>query len=85
MKLPDKVYDVLKWILLTFVPALELYLPELADIYGWDTLTLIKTIAIVAGFLGTILGIGSISYAKDIAKEEISEEVVEDPYQYKGE
>lgn len=64
MKLPDKVYDVLKWLLLTFVPALLLFIPSLAEVYGWDTLKIVQTIAIVTEFLGTILGIGSVTYAK---------------------
>lgn len=65
MILPDKVYKVFKWICLTVVPALNILIASLASIYGWEWSNIvIGTIDAIAVFVGTILGIGSIRYAK---------------------
>lgn len=82
MKINDKVYDVLKWVLLTFVPALLIFIPSLSELYGWDTVKLVQTIALVAELIGTVLGIGSVTYAKTTSTE--TSKVV-DPYQLVGE
>lgn len=65
MILPDKVYKVFKWICLTVVPALNILIASLASIYGWEWSNIaIGTIDAIAVFVGTVLGIGSIRYAK---------------------
>ena len=35
MKLPDKVYDVLKWICMICLPALTVFYVSCAAIWGW--------------------------------------------------
>lgn len=70
MKLSNKVYNVLKWALMIFEPALITLIGTLAKIYGWDTTTLILTISAVTTFLGTITGISTINYYKNKDKEE---------------
>ena len=60
----NKVYDVLKWILLTFVPALILLISTLGTIYKFDTEVINATISAIAVFLGTLLGISSVKYNK---------------------
>lgn len=64
MILPDKVYDVLKWILTTFTPALILLISTLGVIYGFDTEVITLTIGAVATFIATLIGISSINYNK---------------------
>lgn len=61
----SKVYDVLKWITSVALPAsLALYL-ALANIWGWPMAQAIgASVGAVIAFLGTILGISSIQYAK---------------------
>ena len=60
----NQVYDVLKWILLTFVPALILLISTLGTIYKFDTEVINATISAIAVFLGTLLGISSVKYNK---------------------
>lgn len=75
----DKVYNVLKWVLITFVPYFVSYLASLSDVFGWDTAVVVQVITLTAGFVGSILGISSITYYKDKATQEESK--VADPYQ----
>lgn len=61
----NKVYDVLKWIALVVLPALTALWLTLANIWGWPYAEAIgATMAAITTFLGAILGISSISYAK---------------------
>ena len=70
----SKIYDVLKWITTVALPAsLTLYL-ALATIWNWPMSEAIgASVAAVIGFLGAILGISSIQYAKKTAKIEDGE------------
>lgn len=63
--LPDKVYDVLKWITLIVLPAIASLYFGLAQIWGFPYgEQVVGTIAVVCTFLGTILGISSANYNK---------------------
>lgn len=66
MKLPDKVYDVLKWICLIALPALSTFYGILAEI--WDlpyAVQIPRTITAVALLIGALIGVSQISYNKD--------------------
>ena len=67
MKIPNKVYDVLKWILLIVVPAFVVCLNALAAAWSWDIpLDAINiTISAIATFLGVCIGISTNAYYKD--------------------
>ena len=69
MKMSNKVYDVLKWVLLTVVPAFVTLFSVLATTWNWDipTEAIITSITAVATFLGTILFISNAKYKKTIA------------------
>ena len=61
----DKVYNILKWVCLTVVPALNNLIATLCSIYGWTWGNIvIGTIDAVAVFVGFILGFGAIKYQK---------------------
>ena len=61
----EKVYDIIKWVCLTVVPALNILISTLCALYGWTWGNIvIGTIDAVAVFVGTILGIGSVKYKK---------------------
>ena len=60
----NKLYDILKWSLITFIPALILLLTTLGGIYGFDTEKIIQTISAIATFIGALVGISSINYNK---------------------
>ena len=66
MKLPDKIYDVLKWIVLVVIPALTTAYVGLSAIWGFPFAEEIaKTSAVICTLLGALLGISSAQYYKD--------------------
>ncbi len=66
MKLPDKVYDILKWVVIIVLPALATAYVGLAAIWGWPFADEVaKTTAIVCTLLGAILGISTAEYRKE--------------------
>lgn len=66
MRLPDKVYDILKWVCLILLPALSTLYWSLSSIWGWPyTEQIIGTIAAVETFLGVIIGISTHTYNEE--------------------
>lgn len=66
MKLPDKVYDALKWICMICIPALATAYVGLAAVWGWPFADEVaKTAAVVCTLLGALLGISTAQYNKD--------------------
>lgn len=66
MKLPDKVYDILKWVVLIVLPALTTAYVGLAVIWGWlYAEEVAKTSAVICTLLGSLLGISTAQYNKD--------------------
>lgn len=64
MKLNDKVYNILKWSLIIFIPALLTLIGTLGQIYSFDTETIVLTISAISTFLGVITGISNYNYKK---------------------
>lgn len=64
MIIPNKIYDVLKWILCIVVPATETLIVGLGKLYNFDTAIIVGTIAIVSTFLGAVLGISCSNYSR---------------------
>ena len=62
MILPDKVYNFLKWLLITFTPALIVLISTLGVIYNFDTEIITLTIGAIATFIATIIGISNYNY-----------------------
>lgn len=66
MKLPDKLYDVLKWVTMIVIPALATAYVGLAGVWGWPYADEVaKTSAVVCTLLGALLGISTAQYNKD--------------------
>ena len=66
MILPDKIYDVLKWITMIVIPALATAYVGLAAVWGWPYADQIaKTAAVICTLLGALLGISTAQYNKD--------------------
>lgn len=66
MKLPDKIYNVLKWLVCIVIPALTTAYVGLAAVWGFPfPEEIAKTSAIVCTLLGALLGISSVEYYKD--------------------
>lgn len=70
MKLPDKLYETLKWILVIVVPAFVAMFPKICEAWGWQLPVdaIITTITSSAAFLGIILGISTAEYNKQQAE-----------------
>lgn len=70
MKLSNKTYDILKWVLLKVVPALIILITTLGKIYNFEEIanTINLTIGAFALFFSTILGISSKNYYKEKEK-----------------
>ena len=65
MKLPDNVYNVLKWVTMILLPAVATLYFALSGIWGFPYAEqVVGTIAAVETFLGAILGISTIQYNK---------------------
>ena len=71
MKLPNKIYDALKWIVCIVIPAATTLYVALAAIWGFPYADLIaKTSAAVCTFLGAIIGISTAEYNKNQPPQE---------------
>lgn len=65
-KMSDKVYDVLKWIALIFIPAIGTLYFALAGIWGFPYAeAIVGTLTAIDTFLGAILGISTSMYKKN--------------------
>ncbi len=65
----NKVYDVLKWITLVFLPALTTLVGVVLNCFNINCTEIVLTImTAVTTFMGAILGISNINYNKN--KEE---------------
>lgn len=65
MKLTNKAYDIAKFIIQIFVPALIILVAGLGDVFGYDTSQAIALITLFATFGGSILGISNLQYKAD--------------------
>lgn len=62
----NKIYDVLKWIALVFLPALTTLTGVILNSFNINYTEIILTImTAITTFMGTILGISNINYSKN--------------------
>ena len=65
MKLPDSVYDVLKWFTMVVLPAIATAYVGLSAVWGWPYADEVaKTTAVICTLLGALLGISTAQYNK---------------------
>lgn len=63
MQLSDKVYNVLKWVVLVCLPALTTAYVGLDAVFKWGYAdTVAKVSAIVCTLIGTLIGISTAEY-----------------------
>ena len=73
MIIPDKVYNVLKWICMVCLPAIATLWFALGKIWGFPYLAEIEgTIIAIDTFIGALIGVSTISYNN---KKKIDEEI----------
>jgi len=66
MKLNNKVYDILKWLVMIVLPALSALYVGLGGIWNFPLVEQVAgTISCVTVFLGALLGISTAQYHKD--------------------
>lgn len=66
LKLPDNVYNVLKWLALIALPALATFYGVLAKVWGLPYGTeIVTTISATATFIGALIGISHINLSRE--------------------
>ena len=65
MKLSNKTYDILKWLVWVFLPALGVFLGVLGQSFGWaNTDTALTILTAFTAFLGAITGVSNKEFNK---------------------
>ena len=64
MKLPNKVYDNMKWVLTIATPAVIVLIKTIGVIYNFNTDVITATIAAIAAFAGSLFMVSSTQYKK---------------------
>ena len=64
MKLTNKTYDKIKFLVQIVAPALIVLIAGLGDLYGFDTQNIIGLITLLITFTGSVLGISNLQYKK---------------------
>lgn len=63
--LPDKWYNVLKWVSMIALPAVAVLVGVLGKTWGWDDVDkVVVTINAVGVFLGALIGVSTAQYNK---------------------
>ena len=76
MKLSNKVYDILKWVVIIVLPALGTLYAALSAVWGWPyTEEIVTTITAVDTFLGAVLCISTAQYNDTMSYREIAADV----------
>lgn len=75
MQLNDKVYNILKWVVILFLPGLATFYSLLAETWGLPYASEVPTtITGLATFLGGCLCVSTVSYNKAKKEENITDE-----------
>lgn len=65
MKIPDRVYDILKWVALIVLPAIATLYGVLASIWGLPYGDqIVATTTAIDTFIGALLGVSTYQYNK---------------------
>lgn len=65
MKLPDKVYNILKWLVLVVIPALTTFYAVCDNVFHWGHAETVATLsAALCTCIGAIVGISTAEYNK---------------------
>ena len=70
--LSNRMYDILKWVVMVVIPALTTAYVGLSAIWGWPYATEVaKTSAVVCTLLGALLGISTAEYRRSEPPDEL--------------
>ena len=71
MKIPDKLYDILKWVVIIVLPAIATLYAALSAVWSWPySEEIVTTITAVDTFLGAVLCISTATYNKEAKDNE---------------
>lgn len=71
MKIPDKLYDILKWVVIIVLPAIATLYAALSAVWAWPySDQVVTTITAVDTFLGAVLCISAATYNKEASGNE---------------
>lgn len=71
MKISSKLYDILKWIVLVFLPALVAFIGLLGGHFNWaQTETVVTVLSGFTAFVGALIGTSSLHYHRTKREEE---------------
>lgn len=74
MKLPDKVYDILKWICLIVLPACGTLYFALSGIWGFPYgEQIVGTLTAIDTFLGALIGVSAKTISNENKKKEYTD------------
>lgn len=65
MKLPNKWYDILKWVAMVLIPAVQTLIFTLGQLLGFDATVVCGILAAVHTFLGALIGVSTFNYNKE--------------------
>lgn len=65
MRIPDRLYDVLKWVCLVCIPALTTFFCVLDNVFSWGYADIVAKIsAALCTLIGALIGISTAEYRK---------------------
>ena len=70
----DKIYNILKWVVLIALPALSTFIFGLSNLWGFDSAVVIASIAALETFLGSLIGVSTYQYNKNLNQNNFKEE-----------
>lgn len=86
MKLQNRTYDILKWIALVCLPALQVFWLTIGKIWSIDyTIEIGATIGAVALLLGTLLGVSTHNYLAEKEQDNFNDDAFEEMVDYEEE
>lgn len=67
MKLPNKIYDIMKWLVVICIPALTVAYCGLDAVFGWGYADVVaKVSAIICTLIGSLIGISTAEYNREM-------------------
>lgn len=67
MTLPDKVYNVLKWVGLLALPATAWFIGQVGPLWGMANVdAVVATLNATGTFLGLLIGVSTLNYGKTV-------------------
>lgn len=72
--LPDKVYQILKWVGLIAMPAIAVFVGVLGNVWGWAyTDAIVATLNAIGVLIGALVGASQISGTGSLTDGEVSD------------